>query len=90
MFANEEATLSIYKESLHGVCRDYVIRFYQEQCCIKKVICISSDIVRQLIDEIHQKDEAIKGRLVARMCYIHVNNDDEVMYYHPLLSKRYD
>ncbi len=83
MYSNDEATLTLYKTSAWGVCRDYVIRFNQQQCDIKDIIHIASDIVKFLIDDFHQKDKTIKGRLVARVCYAHAANEDEVMYYHP-------
>jgi len=83
MFANEEATLSLHKESLKGVCRDYVIKFNHEQRTIDKVVSISFDIVRQLIEELHQKDETVKGRLVALVHYVREEENKEVQVYHP-------
>ena len=86
MYSNEEVTLTIYKESASGACRDYVLRFNREQNNIEEIISISSDVVKQLIDMYHEEDKRIKGRLVACVCYIRVNSDnaeDTVMYYHP-------
>lgn len=87
MYSNEEATLTLYKDVLQGQHQDYVIRFNHEQQSIEEVIQISSDIVKLLIDEFHQKDKTIKGRLVARMCYIRINKEndtaDEITHYIP-------
>ena len=83
MFSNNEATLTLYKNSLRGVCKDYVIRFNEEQVSIEKIISISSDIVKQLIDSLQKEDKTFKGRLIACVSYLRIGNEEEVMYYHP-------
>ena len=79
---DDDVTLTLYKQGLRGTCYDYVIRFREQQHDIQEIIRISSDIVKQLIDDYHQKEMSIKGRLVARVCYLRLN-EEEVMYYHP-------
>lgn len=83
MFSNNEATLTLYKDVMRGVCQDYVIRFHNEQHSIESIISISSDIVKLLLDEFRQGDKTMKGRLVARVRYIQVDTENEVAYYHP-------
>ena len=57
MYSNNEATLTLYKNSSRSVCKDYVIRLNEEQESIEKIISISSDIVKQLIDSSEQHDQ---------------------------------
>ena len=83
MYSNDKVTLTLYKESFRKVCRDYVIRFSEEQHRIEEIIHISSDIVKQLIGDYHRKDKTVSGRLVALVKYIRANSNDEVVYYHP-------
>ena len=83
MLSNNKASLTLYKGSLRGICKDYVIRFHDEQVCIQNIIHISSDIVQDLIERLHQKDKTLKARLVARVCYLRIGSEEEVMYYHP-------
>ena len=83
MFSNNEATLTLHKQALKGVCQDYVIKFNHDQHQIEKMIPIAFDIFKQLIHELHQKDKTVKGRLVALVCYIREETNEEVNAYHP-------
>ena len=83
MFANDEATLTLHKESFKNVCQDYVIKFNHTQCKIETIIPIAFDIVKQLIHELHLKDKTVKARLVALVCYIREEKNEELKVYHP-------
>jgi len=83
MLSNNDTTLTLYKDSFRGVCKDYVIRFHNDQTSIENIIHISCDIVKQLVDQLHREDKTLKGRLVARVCYLRLGSEEEIMYYHP-------
>ena len=86
MFSNNFATLTEYKVSKRKTFVDYVIRFHSEETEIETVIHHSLDIVKQLVEDYHGKDKTIKGRLVALVNYVRINNDTSVSYYHPSLQ----
>lgn len=83
MYSNEEATLSLYKENVKGMCRDYVIRFKHNQQDIEHIIPLCFDIVSQLINDFHRRDKTVKGRLVALVHYTREATGAEVRAYHP-------
>jgi hypothetical protein len=83
MFSNTEAILTLHKEGLKGVCKDFVIKFNHDQRQIENIIPIAFDIVKAVIDEFHLKNKSIKGRLLALVCYVREGTDDEVKVYHP-------
>lgn len=83
MFSNDEATLTLYKQALKGIIQDYVIKFHREQYRIEEIITIAFDIIKQLINELQLKSKVVKGRLVALVCYIRKEEDQEVKVYHP-------
>ena len=83
MYSNDEASLELYKKSLKGTCVDYVIRFHNKQRIFEKVIPIAFDLVKQLVENFHQNDIRISGRLVAVVCYYREEKDEKVEVYHP-------
>ena len=83
MFANKESTLCLYKEALHGICQDYVIKFNQEQNDIEGVIPIALDLVQEVVRNLQNEDKMPKGRLVAVVRYIREKDNDESRVYLP-------
>ena len=83
MYANEDAILTLYKKALKGICLDYVIRFHNTQTEMEKVIPIAFDLVKQLIENFHQDDHTILGRLVGLVCYVREDTGEIVKVHHP-------
>ena len=83
MFANKETTLCLYKQALHGICQDYVIKFNQEQNDIEGVIPLALDLVQEVVRNRQIEDKMVKGRLVAVVRYIREKDNDVVRTYHP-------
>jgi len=83
MFSNDFATLTHYKDSLKKRVSDYVIRFHSEENDLQKVIEHSFEVVKQLINDYHQKDKVIMGRMVAFVNYFHIEKEQIITYYHP-------
>ena len=82
-FTNDCASLNFYKRSLKGGVEDYQISFNENHTTIADVLHITRDLFRQLIDKFSHREP--KARLVAKVCFIHVNsvtNEMEERYYH--------
>ena len=72
-FSNNCASLQFYKQSRKGVVTDYKISFNEECKSIFYVLAITQDLFKQLIDEFSHRQP--KARLVAKVCFTHINND---------------
>ena len=83
MYANKDATLTLYKEAFKRTCLDYVIRFHDLQTQIEKTIPLAFDLVKQLIENLHREDKRISGRLVALVCYSREDENKKVNVFHP-------
>ena len=82
-FSNDCASLNFYKQSSKGICQDYIISFNEEHTSFPEVLYITKDLFEQLIDKFSVYP--LKARLVAKVCFIHVNNDtqeSEERFYH--------
>ena len=82
MYSNDFATLTEYKVSKRKSVADYVIRFHSEQSDIQVIVNFSFDIFKQLVEKYHRENKIIKGRLVALVNYVHMQNEKNVSYYH--------
>lgn len=83
MYANKQATLKLYKETLKGVCQDYIIKFNKEQRHVENLIPVTYDVVQQLINDLRLHDKNVKARLVALVCYTREEKNEEMRVYHP-------
>ena len=83
MYSNNCASITHYKDSLKGKIKDYVLRFNDTETNVKDIIDKSFDLVQRLVNDFHSKDQTIKGRLVARVIYQHMETEKIVSYYHP-------
>ena len=82
-FSNDCASLKFHKQSLKGTFEDYVISFNEEHTSIPEVLYITKDLFEQLID--HFSYYPLKARLIAKVCFTHVNSDSnetEERFYH--------
>ena len=88
-FHNSCANLKFYKQSLKGVVQDFVISFDEEHTDIFLALNNTLDLFRQLI-ETNFKDKTVSARLVAKVNFIHVNQEtgqlDERSYHFPSYS----
>ena len=82
MYFNDFATLTEYKVSKRKSVADYVIRFHSEQTDITAIVNLSFDIFKQLVEKYHRENKMIKGRLIALVNYVHLENENNVSYYH--------
>ena len=83
MYVNEDITMSLHKECFGGAAQDFVIRFKKPQTSINDIIEISSAVIKKLIHTYLQRGKFVKGRLVARVLYVSMTNDNIIPYYHP-------
>ena len=74
-FSNEGACITHHKTRLRGKVEDYVIRFDSDKTDLQEIIIVSASIFKQLIESYN--DEAIMGRLVAKVNYQHYNSQQE-------------
>ena len=72
-FANDFGNVKHHKTSLRGVVQDYVISFNEEQCEIECIMQHSMLIVKELFEAFKKNDKTIKGRLIAKVNYDHLN-----------------
>ena len=83
LYQNDDAFLKFHKESLHGKAQDFIIHFHEEQMILERVLLITSDLFKQLIESF--KDKRILARLVAKVRFVHVNDTSKEMedrFYH--------
>lgn len=71
-FHNTCASLEFYKESLTGRCQDFIINFNEDQATFERILQLTLDLFRQLIESF--PDKIILARLVAKVNFVHVNN----------------
>ena len=87
-FHNEYGCLAFHKASLKGVIQDYVIHFHEDESDMQLVIAHASDLFQQLMDTF--KDRKVFARLIAKINFFHLNNDQEVIsersYHFPSFS----
>ena len=79
-FTNEFCNLIFRKQSLRGRVRDYVIYFNDEETDIQTVLSRTQDVFQQLI--LSLSDSRIKGRIVAEIEFMKINDDSSVITYH--------
>ena len=82
-FSNDCASLNFYKQSSKGIYQDYIISFNEDQTTIPDVLDKTQDLFEQLIDTF--SFYPLKARLVAKVCFIHVDKDTqetEERFYH--------
>ena len=83
MYSNNDIALSPHKQCIGGTGQDFVIRFKKRETCINDIINISSTIIKRLINAYQQRGKVLKGRLVARVLYTNMNNEETIVHYHP-------
>ena len=82
-FFNNCASLNFHKRSLKGAVEDYIISFNEEHATIAYVLLITQDLFEQLMNNFSYQQA--KVRLIAKVCFIHVNNgthEAEERFYH--------
>lgn len=60
-----------------------MISFHEIQCHIEDIIWETAELLQQLVDSF--RDKRVKGRLVAKVNFIHLNfhsNEEEIRAYH--------
>jgi len=86
LFSNDCAYLKFYKQSLKGTVQDYCISFYDEPNDLLFVMKETIILFEKLIDTFSH----VKARLVAKVNFIHVNNEtnetEERAYHFPSYS----
>lgn len=83
MFSNDFATLTHYKDSMKKKVSDFVIRFHSEESDLQRIIQHSFQVVKDLVNDYHNRGKTIMGRLVAFVKYYHVEKEEIVTNYHP-------
>ena len=83
MYNNDDITLSLHKECFGGAAQDFVMRFKKQETSIEDIIAISSTVVKRVIDTYQRKRTVVFGRLVARVVYTTLSDNEPVVYYHP-------
>ena len=87
MYSTKDFTLSLHKQCFGGAAQDYIIRFKKNEMSIEDIIDISSNTVIELIQLCQRRGKILKGRLIARVVYTSLLDDDtSVVYYHPSYS----
>ena len=83
--ASDCGILCFHKESLRGTCCDYKLSFYEKQLDPVDVIESVTVLLQHLFQTLQSK--MIRGRLIAAVKYIHVNDVQEKLservYYFP-------
>lgn len=76
---NDCGTLSYYGKSFKGTITDYAISFKDSEMDFGSVTGRTSDLFLQLMDK--YKDCIVKARLVAKVNFTHLINEDERSYH---------
>ena len=79
MYSNNDIALSLHKQCFGGTGQDFVIRFKKRETCINDIINFSSTIIKRLINAYQQRGKVLKGRLVARVLYTNMNNEETIV-----------
>ena len=74
--------LSFWRESLNGVVQDYCIHFKKEND-INLVVDKAFGLVKQLFEKLKWEEKNIKARLIAKINFTHLVNEDDISYYFP-------
>ena len=70
-FRNDCAVLNFHKESVKGRVKDYQVSFNDEQREIQRLIPLTLDLFRQLVDTF--TEGRLHARLIAKVNFSHVN-----------------
>lgn len=82
-FVNDCASIELYKQSMKGTLKDFIISFNEEQTDMEQVLMKTQSLFLDLIDS--HDDQLIKARLVAKVRFVHINNVTDEMeerFYH--------
>ena len=83
LFHNDCAYLYFYDKSLRGKVQDFSIDFYEDQTDMEQILQFALDLFQQLMESF--VDKVVVGRLVAKVNFIHFNNEtdeNEVRHLH--------
>jgi len=85
---NSCAELKFHIQSLRGTVQDYCINFNEEQSDMTTVVEQTLDLFQSLMKDF--KDKTVSARLVAKVNFVHVNQEtnemDERSYHFPSFS----
>ena len=80
MFSNAHARLVHHRNSLRA--SDYRIDFLHATDTIEAAIEAGGALAEKLVGHLHAQDRTVKGCLVARVTYVRLSTEEEVVYYH--------
>ena len=88
LFLSDCADLKFYKQSLKGAVQDYIISFIEDQTDLPQIISTTMQLFEQLMNKF--KDRRVSARLVAKVNFIHINQQtgemEERSYHFPSFS----
>ena len=74
---NAFGNLCFHRQSLRGRVQDYIISFDEEECDIQTIVNKTYDLFENLMQ--HFKEKVVKARLIAKVNYLRLNDQHEVI-----------